>query len=219
MIKLQNSRFTDILPDNIAGNLEVRALSYAVGRQITKVCAYADAARTYAAVATLPDKVLDILAVELRTPAYKEHYPIGVKRALIIDTLSFYMKMGTPSAINKIIEIIFETGYIEEWPEYGGEPHHFRAYVGENGGAIGPGDLEEFRRVLVSVKRLSSWIDDIITIATMEPDTLTFTGRMGRGYMVTTLPEALKDYKLAALARGGGAFGTITQTAIPPAEQ
>lgn len=218
MIKLRGSRFTDILPDNLAGNLEVQAFAYAVGRQVEKICDYADAARTYAAIATLPDRVLDILAVDMHTPAYRESYPINVKRALIQDTLTFYMRMGTPYAINRIIEIIFETGYIEEWMDYGGEPHHFRAYVGENGGAIGPGDLEEFRRVLSSVKRLSSWIDDIITIATLEPDTVTFTARMGRGYMSTPLQEAPMDYNMTAPAHSGGMFATITQTAIPRAE-
>ncbi|MFQ9474035.1 MAG: phage tail protein [Oscillospiraceae bacterium] len=44
--------------------------------------------------------------------------------------------MGTPAAVNRIIETIFETGYIEEWYEYDGEPHHFRAYVGD-GGEVG----------------------------------------------------------------------------------
>jgi len=190
MTRLQAGRFTDILPENMAGDVEVQAFAFAVGRQVEKVCSYADAARTYAAIASLPDKVLDILAVELRTPVYKESYPIDVKRALIQDTLTFYMRVGTPEAINMIIEIIFGNGYIEEWPEYGGVPHHFRAYVGENGGAVEPGDLDEFRRILNSVKRLSSWIDEIITIATMEPEIVIFTGRMGRGYMQTELPEA-----------------------------
>lgn len=192
MIKLRGSRFTDILPENLSGSLEVQAVAYAVGRQTEKICEFADNARTYAAIAALPEQVLDLLAVELRTPAYKDGFPIKVKRELIQDTLILYMQMGTPAAINKIIEIIFGTGYIEEWFSYGGEPHHFRAYVGGNGGAIGPGNLEEFRRALSSVKRLSSWIDDIITVATLEPDTATFTGSMGRGYMTTSLQEVAK---------------------------
>ena len=124
--------------------------------------------------------------------------------------------MGTPAAVNRIIETIFETGYIEEWYEYDGEPHHFRAYVGD-GGEVGPGELEEFRRVLSSVKRLSSWLDDIITITTMDPEIVTFTGTMGKGYTSTPLPEAPVDYHLEDAIRAGGAFGTITQTAIPAA--
>ena len=216
MIKLSGSRFTDIMPDNLASQAETKAFAYAVGRQIEKLCAYSDAARTYAAIATMPEWLLDYMAVELRTPSYDENYSLKTKRALIQGSLLFYTQMGTPAAVNRIIETIFETGYIEEWYEYDGEPHHFRAYVGD-GGEVGPGELEEFRRVLSSVKRLSSWLDDIITITAMDPDMVTFTGTMGKGYTSTPLPEAAVDYHLEDAIRAGGTFGTITQTAIPAA--
>ena len=216
MIKLSGSRFTDIMPDNLASQVETQAFAYAVGRQIEKLCAYSDAARTYAAIATMPEWLLDYMAVELRTPSYDENYSLKTKRALIQGSLLFYTQMGTPAAVNRIIETIFETGYIEEWYEYDGDPHHFRAYVGD-GGEVGPGELEESRRVLSSVKRLSSWLDDIITITAMDPDMVTFTGTMGKGYTSTPLPEAAVDYHLEDMIRAGGTFGTITQTAIPAA--
>lgn len=216
MIKLSGSRFTQIMPDNMASQVETKAFAYAVGRQIEKLCAYSDAARTYAAIATMPEWLLDYMAVELRTPSYDENYSLKTKRALIQGSLLFYTQMGTPAAVNRIIETIFETGYIEEWYEYDGDPHHFRAYVGD-GGEVGPGELEEFRRVLSSVKRLSSWLDDIITITAMDPDMVTFTGTMGKGYTSTPLPEAAVDYHLEDMIRAGGTFGTITQTAIPAA--
>ena len=216
MIKLSGSRFTDIMPDNLASQVETQAFAYAVGRQIEKLCAYSDAARTYAAIATMPEWLLDYMAVELRTPSYDENYSLKTKRALIQGSLLFYTQMGTPAAVNRIIETIFETGYIEEWYEYDGDPYHFRAYVGD-GGEVGPGELEEFRRVLSSVKRLSSWLDDIITITAMDPDMVTFTGTMGKGYTSTPLPEAAVDYHLEDMIRAGGTFGTITQTAIPAA--
>lgn len=186
MIEFCGSRFTDIMPENLAGQLETQAFAYAVGRQVEKLCAYADNTRIYAALATLPEKILDYLAIELRTPAYNEQFSVGVKRALIESTLTFYARMGTPMACDMIIKTIFGAGHIEEWFEYGGEPHHFRVHIGENGDAIDPQNLDEFRRVLSSVKRLSSWLDNIITIATLENERI----------------------------RTGGAMGTITVTAI-----
>ena len=69
MIKLSGSRFTDIMPENLAEQPEIQALAYAVGRQVEKLLAYADGARTYAAICAVPEKVLDLLAVELRTPS------------------------------------------------------------------------------------------------------------------------------------------------------
>jgi phage tail P2-like protein len=160
MINLKASDFTSILPTNLASQTEVQAIAYALGRQITSVCAYADSARVYAALSQVPENVIDVLAAELRTPAYDENYSITVKRTLVEGTLTFYMKMGTPYAVNRIIEAIFETGYIKEWFDYGGEPYHFKAYT--TNPAITQDDVVEFTRVLSTVKRLSAWLDEII---------------------------------------------------------
>lgn len=215
MINLRGSRFTDIMPENLASQLETQAFAYALGRQIEKLCAYADGVHIYAAVASMPEKILDILAVELQTPAYRESFPIEVKRALVEGTLTFYAKLGTPAACNRIIEIIFGAGYIEEWYTYDGDPHHFRACVG-TGGQIDPSDLEEFRRVLWSVKRLSSWLDEVIVITNLDEEIVTFTGYMGAGYMETTLPEVPLEFP--GVLQGRGAFCTITSTTLPAAE-
>ena len=40
MIKLSGSRFTDIMPENLAEQPEIQALAYAVGRQVEKLLAY-----------------------------------------------------------------------------------------------------------------------------------------------------------------------------------
>lgn len=183
MTKLNGSRFTDILPENLAGQTEVQAIAYAVGRQVEKLCAWADSARTYAAVATMPEKVLDALAVELRTPAYDETFSVRIKRALIEGTLTFYMTMGTPAAVNKIIETIFENGHISEWWEYGGEPYHFKATT--TNPAITSDDVEEFKRVLGSVKRLSAWLDEIVLDLSTEAAQVYFGNWLHTGDFIT----------------------------------
>lgn len=167
MIKLADSKFTDIMPYNLASQTEVQALAYAIGKQVSSLCAYADSARIYAAVASIPEPALDALALELRTPAYDENYSLTVKRTLVEGALTFYMKMGTPYAVNKIIEAIFQTGHISEWFEYGGDPFHFKAYT--TNPSITQDDVEEFTRVLSTVKRLSAWLDDIILDLSTEP--------------------------------------------------
>lgn len=177
MINLRGSRFTDIMPENLASQLETQAFAYAMGRQVEKLCDYADGVHIYAAVTSMPENILDVLAVELRTPAYNQSFPIEVKRALIEGTLTFYARMGTPAACNQIIETIFGAGYIEEWFDYEGSPHHFRAYVGD--GRVDPKDLEEFLRVLERIKRLSSWLDEVIITLPAIPGKISTAPRMG----------------------------------------
>ena len=55
MIKLNGSRFTAATPENLKEQPEVQAIAYAVGRQIEKLLAYADGARTYAAIQSVPE--------------------------------------------------------------------------------------------------------------------------------------------------------------------
>ena len=102
MIDLKDSLMTDILPGHLA-TAEVKALAYAVGRQIRQLCSYADKSRTYAALASAPDTVLDALAAELRTPAYDETLPVETKRELVASTLTFYTHLGTPAALEQLI--------------------------------------------------------------------------------------------------------------------
>lgn len=183
MIKLSGSRFTDIMPENLAEQTEIQALAYAVGRQVEKLLAYADGARTYAAIYAVPEKVLDLLAVELRTPYYDENFSLPTKRALIQETILFYTQMGTPAATEKIVSSIFGRGYIKEWFEYNGEPHHFRVIV-ENMEAVEK-LLGEFLNVLRAVKRLSSWLDSVTVLQRHEHHLYTgFAVRVGRNVSV-----------------------------------
>lgn len=191
MIKLSGSRFTDIMPENLAEQPEIQALAYAVGRQVEKLLAYADGARTYAAIYAVPEKVLDLLAVELRTPYYDENFSLPTKRALIQETILFYTQMGTPAATEKIVSSIFGRGYIKEWFEYNGEPHHFRVIV-ENMEAVEK-LLGEFLNVLRAVKRLSSWLDNVAVLQRHEHHLYTgFAVRVGRIVSVgCEIPAAL----------------------------
>ena len=64
------------------------------------------------------------------------------------------------------------------------------------------------------MKRLSSWLDEVITISTFEEEILTFAGYLDPGYSVTTLPEAPMDYDHNAVAVLIGAVGSINTTTL-----
>lgn len=128
MIDLKDSLMTDILPGHLA-TAEVKALAYAVGRQIRQLCSYADKSRTYAALASAPDTVLDALAAELRTPAYDETLPVETKRELVASTLTFYTHLGTPAALEQLISILFAKGSVAEWYDYNGSEYHFKVQI------------------------------------------------------------------------------------------
>ena len=101
MIELKGSRFTQILPENLSSQTRTQALAYAVGRQVDKLLALADRMVIWADLDRVPEELLDCLAVELRTPAYSQDYPVETKRTLVRESLLFYARMGTPAAVDR----------------------------------------------------------------------------------------------------------------------
>lgn len=213
MIELKGSRFTQILPYNLSSQTGTQALAYAVGRQVDKLLVMAERMVIWADLDRVPEQLLDYLAAELRTPAYSADYPVETKRTLVRQSLLFYATMGTPGAVDQLIQAIFSTGHIQEWFEYGGEPHHFRATIGAGGLTITPEALEELRRVLSSVKRLSSWLDSIATITPMESRPVRVAAAPCGSYARTTLPPVFVMVP-AVIRLAAGSGGTISRTTL-----
>lgn len=214
MIGLKGSRFTRILPYNLSSQTRTQALAYAVGCQVDKLLVMADRMVIWADLDRVPEQLLDYLAAELRTPAYSADYPVETKRTLVRQSLLFYATMGTPGAVDRLIQTIFGSGQIEEWYQYRGEPHHFRAAIGASRVTIGPAELDAFRRVLSSVKRLSSWLDSIATITPMESRPVRVAAAPCGSYARTTLPPVFVLIPtVVQLAAAPG--GTITTTTLP----
>lgn len=218
MIDLKGSRFTQILPENLSSQTRTQALAYAVGRQVDKLLALADRMVIWADLDRVPEQLLDCLAVELRTPAYSQDYPVETKRTLVRESLLFYARMGTPAAVDRLIQAIFGSGEIQEWYQYGGEPHHFRAAIGANGITIGPAELDAFRRVLSSVKRLSSWLDSIATVTPMENRPVRVAAAPCGSYARTTLPPVFVLVP-AVIRLAAAPGGTISKTTLPQIEE
>lgn len=118
MISLYDGQITDLLPWKMAQSTEVRCISYAVQQEHQRMLKLAAHTRTMAVIDELPERILDVLAVELRTPYYQESMDLETKRSIIKRTLLWHTKAGTPSAVSELIEIVFGEGRTEEWFNY-----------------------------------------------------------------------------------------------------
>lgn len=219
MIELKGSRFTQLLPGNLASQLGTQALAYAVGRQIDKLLALADRALIYAALDKAPEPLLDHLAVELRTPSYRQSYPLETKRALVKGTLPLYAKMGTPAAVEQMMGTIFQGGRVEEFFEYGGRPHHFRATAEIQGAEITAQEMEELRRMIQPVKRLSSWLDEISTTTPMPTAALRLHPVRCGNFSITPIPDAEPEFPGLARVYLGAGQGSYMVTCLPEPDQ
>lgn len=132
----------------------------------------------YANIDRLPEELLDILANDYKVDWYDYNYSLEVKRALIKDCIRVHRKLGTPAAVNWVIQSVFGNGGIEEWFEYGGEPHHFRVFVSNDSTFTSMDAYEKFLRLLSSVKRLSSWLDGLTVETDLGTAAVHIGGRM-----------------------------------------
>ena len=99
MIKsLKDARIRDGLPDIVANQDWVIALSGALGITHEKVIEYADNSQIYTAIDTISEELVDALALQLCSPYYDQNFELSVKREIVKNTLSWYMKAGTPAA-------------------------------------------------------------------------------------------------------------------------
>lgn len=187
MINIHDGQITDLLSNSLRHNPETIAIAYAVLQEKLRILALAERTRLMAAVDSLEERILDYLAVELRTPAYEDSLPLETKRTLIKGTLPYYASLGTPAAVDWVIKAVFGNGGIDEWFNYGGEPHHFQVNI-PIAGMITPKMMEELRRMIASVKRLTSWLDSIITYLELDGKVY-ITPFLGKPMPITTLPE------------------------------
>ncbi|MDR1902917.1 MAG: phage tail protein I [Treponema sp.] len=76
--------------------------------------------------------LLDLLAWQFHCDFYSPDLSIETKQELILKSLDWHTRKGTPSVVEEIVSTIFSRAKIEEWFEYGGFPYRFRIATEEN---------------------------------------------------------------------------------------
>lgn len=163
MIKLTDARLTDALPKTLAEQPWVQALAEASRKMRRRVMAYADRTRLFCDIDEASEEALDVLAVELQTPLYKNDYPLTVKRQIVKNSMLYYIRSGTRGAVEELLADIYQGAEVEEWFEYGGEPNYFRVAIDISRTTVPvaemtPAELESW---LYSVKRASSALESL----------------------------------------------------------
>ncbi|MCD8294690.1 MAG: phage tail protein [Clostridia bacterium] len=161
MIRLYDGEILDLLPPSIKDDTEVKCISYAIKAEFRRIMDEADRTLTMAMIDAVSEDVLDVLAVELRSPFYLESMDIEVKRGIIKNTLLWYMHAGTPNAVADMVQTIFGEGEVVEWFDFEdgeGEPGTFdiitNAWMSED-------ILEQFVAIIKRVKNTRSHIRGI----------------------------------------------------------
>lgn len=114
----------------------------------------------YSRIDYLSEDILDELAYELHIEWYDATAPIEVKRNLVKNSDKVHMYLGTPYAIEQVIQDFFGDGEVEEWFDYGGQPFYFNVITSNP--SVTTELATQFTKAIESVKRKSTRLDQII---------------------------------------------------------
>jgi phage tail P2-like protein len=152
--------FTRALPAPLRNDPKILALGKTIAAELQQNIGMARLAIIYPRIDELDHALLDILAHDLHIEWYDPDSNIELKREIIKDSVRIHKTLGTRQAVERVVTAYFGSGAVRHWYEYGGKPHHFKI-VSDNPSITEEGE-REFLWILNIVKRLSSWLDEII---------------------------------------------------------
>lgn len=158
MIKFTDGELLDILPAGIKKDVNVRCLSYALKQAMARLLKYETQTYTFNFIDQLPERILDVLAVEFCVPYYLQDMEIDLKRELIKSAMMWHSRAGTVGAVLDLAKLIFGESVVEEWYDYGGEPYHFQIATDA---LLNELLLGRFTEVLKNIKNVRSWMDSV----------------------------------------------------------
>lgn len=165
MIKFKEAELTSVLPYYIKNDVDVEAISYAYKMGMQKLLSFSLLSELYGNIDNLPDSILDLLALELRSQYYDESMDTTIKRNIIRNSLAWYAKGGTVSAVQEMVQTVFGEGKVQEWFEFGGEPGTF--FV-ETDSELSPDGLNKFQEVIEQVKNSRSHLINVMITRKIE---------------------------------------------------
>ncbi|MGM9639744.1 MAG: phage tail protein [Faecousia sp.] len=156
------SNFLRTLPTVLQNDPHMRAMASAIAVELDRLSEDVRAAQIYTRIDELDESMLDALAADFKVDWWRPDASLDEKRYALKVNWYVHKHLGTKSAIETAVADYLGSGKVEEWFEYGGQPHHFRV-ASENNTAIIT-NYDAFISVLEVVQRRSSVLEHITAI-------------------------------------------------------
>lgn len=158
MIKLSDAELISVLPPYLKEDSDIQAMSFAFKKAMEMMLKFAEVSALYGNIDTLPDEIVDLLALELQSQYYDESMNIDIKRDIVKNSIAWYAKGGTVSAVDEMVQTIFGAGEVVEWYKYGGEPGTF--YINTST-ELSPDIVKKFNEIINKVKNIRSHLTNV----------------------------------------------------------
>ncbi|MDR1219569.1 MAG: phage tail protein, partial [Treponema sp.] len=154
-----------LLPPNLAKDKNVRAMCRAFDGELRRLVANIPGVEIIPNLARkrIADNfLLDLLAWQFHCDFYSADFPIERKREIILKSLDWHTRKGTPSVSEEIASVVFLRAEVKEWFDYGGLPYRFVIRTDEE--APDPETRGGLVRAINSVKNTRSFLEKIVFI-------------------------------------------------------
>ena len=112
----------------------------------------------YPAIDSLNEQLIDYLAVQMHVDEYDDTENLDVKRQQVKQSFLLHRLKGTKYAVQKAVSTVYQSAKVEEWPEYSGEPYHFRV-TGITAPMNETKTINKLARLINAYKNTRSWLD------------------------------------------------------------
>lgn len=112
----------------------------------------------YPAIDSLNEQLIDYLAVQMHVDEYDDTENLDVKRQQVKQSFLLHRLKGTKYAVQKVVSTVYQSAKVEEWPEYSGEPYHFRV-TGITAPMNETKTINKLVRLINAYKNTRSWLD------------------------------------------------------------
>lgn len=181
------SNFLQALPSVLQNDPNMQALAASIACELEQLAKNVRLAQLYTRIDELDETMLDALAGDFKVDWWRPEATLEEKRSALKASWYVHKHLGTKSAIETAVADYLGSGKVEEWFEYGGQPHHFRV-ASENNTAIIT-NYDAFMAVLEVVQRRSSVLEHITAL--LRHTQVIYFGtalRVGKKGIVTTEP-------------------------------
>ena len=157
---LQSVSLIDILPPNLLADEQINAAAQALDDELQKVTAAIRETLILPRIDELPEAVVDLLAWQLHVDFYDELKSLAEKRNAVKQSIAMHRIKGTRMAVELALHMVYESGEVREWFEYGGRPYYFRVrFIRPE--TIRTEDVDRVIRIICAVKNTRSWLESI----------------------------------------------------------
>ena len=160
MKRIDDVVLSDLLPSSISEDRQVQNSATAIDPELKSVAESLDVGAIYANVDKLSSTQLDHLAYCFDLTTWRDSWPLSHKRRVAKTVVAQKCRMGTLSAVKKVLESLGSAISITEWwqktPK--GTPHTFEvvASIGAIAGGLSADAQEDFFRLLNEAKPVRS---------------------------------------------------------------